>query len=138
MLFALATGLVFWLGRLFHSEAGAWGARVVAEVALLSLATGLAYVFWDRAMRAGDVMLVASCSYLTPFFSTVVSCLYLDVRPSASLWGGVRTHHRRFVPELAFDPPGHGRSASGYRALTVESLRGGRIPRVRPPAIRSP
>jgi drug/metabolite transporter (DMT)-like permease len=88
MLFALATGLVFWLGRLFHSEAGAWGARVVAEVALLSLATGLAYVFWDRAMRAGDVMLVASCSYLTPFFSTVVSCLYLDVRPSASLWGG--------------------------------------------------
>jgi drug/metabolite transporter (DMT)-like permease len=88
MLFTLATGLAFWLGRLFHSEAGAWGARVLAEVALLSLATGLAYVFWDRAMRVGDVMLVASCSYLTPFCSTVVSCLYLNVRPSASLWVG--------------------------------------------------
>jgi drug/metabolite transporter (DMT)-like permease len=88
LLFTLATGLAFWLGRLFHPEAGTWGVRVAAEVALLALATGLAYVFWDLAMRAGDVALVASCSYLTPFFSTVVSCLYLRVRPGLSLWVG--------------------------------------------------
>jgi drug/metabolite transporter (DMT)-like permease len=88
LLFTLATGLAFMLGRLFLPETGAWGMRVAAEVALLALATGLAYVFWDLAMRAGDVMLVASCSYLTPFFSTVVSCLYLRVRPSLSLWVG--------------------------------------------------
>jgi len=31
---------------------------------------------------------VASCSYLTPFFSTVVSSLYLGVWPGASLWLG--------------------------------------------------
>ncbi len=87
-LFVLATGLVFWLGHLVRPEGGAWSLRVAAEVAVLALATGLAYVFWDVAMRAGDVVLVASCSYFTPFLSTVVSCLYLGVRPGPSLWLG--------------------------------------------------
>jgi drug/metabolite transporter (DMT)-like permease len=45
-------------------------------------------VFWDIAMREGDLVLVASCSYLTPFFSTVVSCIYLRVWPGPSLWLG--------------------------------------------------
>jgi drug/metabolite transporter (DMT)-like permease len=88
LLFTLATGLVFWFARLLHPEAGAWSVGVVAEVALLALATGLAYVFWDVAMRTGDAMLVASCSYLTPFFSTVVTCLYLRVQPGPTLWMG--------------------------------------------------
>jgi len=88
LLFVLATGLAFWLLRLLRPESGAWGIRAAAEAAVLALATALAYVFWDRAMRAGDVVLVASCSYLTPFFSTVVSSLYLGVWPGASLWLG--------------------------------------------------
>jgi drug/metabolite transporter (DMT)-like permease len=88
LLFILTTGLAFWLGRLLKPEVGTWGVRVAAEVAVLALATGLAYVFWDLAMRAGDVVLVAACSYLTPFFSTLASCLYLDVRPSLRLWLG--------------------------------------------------
>jgi drug/metabolite transporter (DMT)-like permease len=87
-LFVLATGVAFWLGHVFQEEARTWGMRVAAEVALLALATGLAYVFWDLAMRAGDVVLVASCSYFTPFLSTVVSCLYLRVRPGLGLWVG--------------------------------------------------
>jgi drug/metabolite transporter (DMT)-like permease len=87
-LFCLATGLVFGLLRLLRPEGATWSIRVVAEVAMLALATGLAYVFWDLAMRAGDVVLVAACSYLTPFFSTVVSCLYLRVQPGLSLWLG--------------------------------------------------
>jgi drug/metabolite transporter (DMT)-like permease len=66
----------------------AQGVHVMAEIAFLALATALAYVFWDIAMRDGDVVLVASCSYLTPFFSTVVSCVYLSVWPGPSLWVG--------------------------------------------------
>ena len=87
-LFSLATGLAFGLLHLIRPEGGTWNLRVVAEVAVLALATGVAYVFWDLAMRAGDVVLVAACSYLTPFFSTVVSCLYLRVQPGLSLWLG--------------------------------------------------
>ena len=88
LLFTLTTGLSFTLLRLLRPEESAWSFRVVAEVVFLALATALAYVFWDIAMREGDVVLVASCSYLTPFFSTVVSCLYLRVLPGLSLWLG--------------------------------------------------
>jgi len=39
-------------------------------------------------MRKGNQMLVAACSYLTPFLSTVVSTLYLHVAPAVRLWLG--------------------------------------------------
>jgi len=88
VVFLFATGLAFSSGCFFYPEAWTWGMRVAVEVALLALSTGLAYAFWDMAMRAGAVVLVASCSYLTPFLSTVVSCLYLQVRPGLGLWVG--------------------------------------------------
>jgi drug/metabolite transporter (DMT)-like permease len=88
LLFTLATGTAFWLLRLLRPEAGAWSLRVAGEVVALALSTALAYVFWDLAMRAGDMVLVASCSYFTPLFSTVISSLYLRVWPSMDLWMG--------------------------------------------------
>lgn len=88
LVFTLATGMAFLVGRLLRPEPGTWDVHAAAEVAVLALSTALAYVCWDLAMRAGDVVLVASCSYLTPFLSTVVSCLYLQVRPGLSLWFG--------------------------------------------------
>jgi len=87
-LFVMVTGLTLLLFCLLHPEEGAWNIRTVAEVTLLGLATALAYVFWDIAMRKGDIVLVASCSYFTPFLSTVVSCIYLQVMPGISLWVG--------------------------------------------------
>jgi drug/metabolite transporter (DMT)-like permease len=112
LLFTLGTGLAFLLMGRIHPEAGAWGARVAAEVACLALATAAAYVFWDIAMREGDMVLVASCSYLTPFFSTVVSCLYLRVWPTLSLWVGCLLIIAgsflswRAIREPAGEPPG--------------------------------
>ena len=88
LLFTLGTGAAFWLVRLFRPEPGAWTVRAAAEAALLALGTGLAYVFWDIAMRRGDLVLVASCSYLTPFLSTLVSSVYLAVLPEAGVWLG--------------------------------------------------
>ena len=88
LLFTLGTGAAFWLVRFFHPEPGAWTARAAAEAALLALGTGLAYLLWDIAMRRGDLVLVASCSYLTPFLSTLVSCVYLGVLPEAGVWLG--------------------------------------------------
>jgi len=88
LLFTLATGLAFALMRLLHAEASVVSQRVLGEVAFLGSATALGYLFWDIAMRKGNQMLVAACSYLTPFFSTVVSSLYLHVVPTTSLWLG--------------------------------------------------
>lgn len=87
-LFVMVTGLVFWLARLLYPEDATWSVRVVAEIAFLGTATALAYAFWDVAMRRGDVVLVASCSYLTPFLATVAGCAYLWVVPGIKLWLG--------------------------------------------------
>jgi drug/metabolite transporter (DMT)-like permease len=39
-------------------------------------------------MRKGDIILVASGSYLTPLLSTIVSILYLGTAAGARLWIG--------------------------------------------------
>ena len=87
-LFMLATGGVLLVIRLFCSEPTLWGWRTAAELLFMSLATAFAYVFWDMAMRRGDVVFVAACSYFIPLFSTLVSCLYLRISPGFSLWVG--------------------------------------------------
>jgi drug/metabolite transporter (DMT)-like permease len=86
--FTLGSGIAFLLIGFFWPESGTWNLRTVIEVASLGLATALAYVFWDLSMRAGNMVLVAASSYLTPLFSTIVSCLYLGVRPGSNLWLG--------------------------------------------------
>jgi drug/metabolite transporter (DMT)-like permease len=86
--FIVVTGLALLLLRQLYPEAGSWHLRTVMETLFMGLATALAYVCWDVAMRKGDVVLVAACSYLTPFLSTVVSCIYLGVTPGRSLWVG--------------------------------------------------
>lgn len=87
-LFIPATGLLLLVFRLFNPEAGFWTIRAGLEATFLGIVTVVAYILWDRAMRKGDVVLVAAFSYLTPLFSTVVSCLYLGIIPGVSLWIG--------------------------------------------------
>lgn len=71
-------------------EPRAWGLRPLAGAGFLGIVTYVAYGLWDRAMRTGNVVLVAAASYLTPLLSTLLSCLYLAVVPAASLWVGCR------------------------------------------------
>jgi drug/metabolite transporter (DMT)-like permease len=87
-LFIPATGLVLLLMRPLAPAAGTWNAQAFAEAGALGAITALAYSLWDGAMRRGDVLLVAACSYFTPLFSTLVSCIYLKVVPGARLWLG--------------------------------------------------
>jgi drug/metabolite transporter (DMT)-like permease len=58
------------------------------EVTFMGLATALAYILWDLAMRKGDMVFVAACSYFTPLLSTFLSCLYLQVAAGFNLWVG--------------------------------------------------
>jgi drug/metabolite transporter (DMT)-like permease len=50
--------------------------------------TIIAYVFWDNAMRRGNMILVTSLSYLTPLLSIIISSVYLGVEAGAYLWVG--------------------------------------------------
>ena len=85
-LFLLATGATLSLLRLFFREQTHWSTRGGIELLYMSLFPALAaYVFWDIGMRKGNIILVASLSYLTPLFSTIVTCAYLGIRFTASL-----------------------------------------------------
>jgi drug/metabolite transporter (DMT)-like permease len=86
--FMLATGLVLLALLWWFPEKSVWTLRVVLEIVFMGVATALSYVFWDIAMRKGDMVLVTSCSYLTPFLATLVACYYLDVGAGWKLWAG--------------------------------------------------
>jgi len=87
--FLLAVGVIFLFVKLFHPEAPVWSLRSVLELAYLVIfVTVLAYVFWDAGMQRGDLVLLASLSYFIPFISTLLTVLFLGVRPSTGLWIG--------------------------------------------------
>ncbi len=50
--------------------------------------TILAYTFWDTAMRRGNMILVASLSYLTPLLLIIIGSIYLGVGTGWHLWLG--------------------------------------------------
>ncbi|MCK4240357.1 MAG: aromatic amino acid DMT transporter YddG [Candidatus Atribacteria bacterium] len=86
-LFLLGTGLVLIAIRSMFPEESYWTPRVVVELLYMSVfPTFLAYTFWDRAMRKGNIILVASLSYFTPLLSIIISSLYLQVVIKPSLW----------------------------------------------------
>ena len=86
-LFLLGTGLVLIAIRSMFPEESYWTPRVVVELLYMSVfPTFLAYTFWDRAMRKGNIILVASLSYFTPLLSIIISSLYLRVVIKPSLW----------------------------------------------------
>ena len=86
-LFVLASGLVALPLRVGMGETSAWSPGVVGELLYMALfVTVVAYVFWDQAMRRGNVVLVAAVSYATPLLSTVFSAAYLRVAPGPAIW----------------------------------------------------
>ncbi len=87
-LFVIVTGVVLLVMRLAVEERTDWTLRTFAEASALAGVTALAYVLWEGAMRRGNLLLVAVCSYCTPLLSTLVSCVYLQVPPSPKLWSG--------------------------------------------------
>lgn len=89
-LFLLATGIVLTvLGLFLHEKEPTWTGQVGWELGyLIVLPTYLASSFWDLAMRRGHFLAVAALSYLTPVLNTLISALWLDIRPGAGLWAG--------------------------------------------------
>ena len=86
--FMLASALALWVGRAWAGEVSHWTLRAALETAFMGVATSVAYWSWDIGVRNGDFGKVSVFSYLTPLFSTVVSCLYLGIGAGMRLWIG--------------------------------------------------
>jgi len=88
MVFIPVTGLALLILRLMSGEQADWQLRTALEVLFMGCATTLGYLLWDSAMRRGDIVFVAACSYFTPLFSVLVSSIYLSVSPGRNVWLG--------------------------------------------------
>jgi drug/metabolite transporter (DMT)-like permease len=86
--FSLATGFLFMILAFLFPEKITWTSKVIIEIIVFSSATSLAYLFWDIAMRKGNIVLVAAGSYLIPLLSTIVSSIYFRIFPASILWMG--------------------------------------------------
>jgi drug/metabolite transporter (DMT)-like permease len=80
--FLLAAGLVALCIQLVKGEVPALrltGLQLLELAYLAIFPTGLAYLFWDRAMKQGNKDLVVASSYIIPLASTFISGYYLRV-----------------------------------------------------------
>ena len=85
--FILIVGLVFLIISLFISDVPDLNGRTIFELLYMAVvATFLGYLFWDIAVKKGDVVFVASISYITPLLATLWSCLYLEITCGWVLW----------------------------------------------------
>jgi drug/metabolite transporter (DMT)-like permease len=87
--YLLVAGIGLALVRLLRPEPYLISAVPVA--ALLAMAVFpalLSYWFWERAMREGNMVLVASLAYLVPLFSTIITSLLQDVPLTPAVWLG--------------------------------------------------
>ncbi|HSW46757.1 MAG TPA: aromatic amino acid DMT transporter YddG [Phycisphaerae bacterium] len=89
-LFLLATGLTLAFAAVVSEPfpRHTWTVRAAAELLYLAIfPTLLAYIFWDIAMRKGNIVAVLSIAFFTPLISTFISCVYLRITMGLQLWG---------------------------------------------------
>lgn len=87
--FLLASGMLLALLRPFFIETTQWDGQAILELVYMAVFPAmLAYVLWDEAVRKGEIILIASLSYLTPLLSTGISALVFGVQPGTSVWAG--------------------------------------------------
>jgi len=86
-LFVLVTGILLTLVRWSAHEQSQWTPEAWGLLAYMAIfPITLAYAFWEYAVRKGNVVLLATLSYLTPVLSTGISAAVLGVVPGAGLW----------------------------------------------------
>ncbi len=89
-LFFMLTALVLWVQYALSPEPAlhlSWHSAVYLLLAALVMAGG--YGLWIIAIMGGNMVLLATLSYFTPIFSTLLSSLLLSVILPGTFWVGV-------------------------------------------------
>lgn len=88
-LFLLASGLIMGGCTVLLPERSHWSISTIVELLYMAIFPAMmAYILWDTAVRKGNIILIASLSYLTPLLSTLISILVLQITPDVNLWIG--------------------------------------------------
>jgi len=89
-LFFIATALTLWLQYALSDEPMmtlTFGAGV--DLLMTGVFMGSGYALWNRAIIGGNMVMLATLSYFTPIFSTLLSGVILSVSLHATFWQGV-------------------------------------------------
>ena len=86
--YLIATAVLLALPAALADEPRVFSMAALSQVGLLGLSTGVAYLFWERAMARGRLSAVIAASYLTPLLATLFSAVWLGAWPAARLWLG--------------------------------------------------
>lgn len=88
--FLLASGIVLASCGFIVQEKPSWSIQIIPELLYMVLVpVFFAYIFWDIGIRKGNHALILTLSYFIPILSTGLSCVYLHVIPTSSVWLGV-------------------------------------------------
>jgi drug/metabolite transporter (DMT)-like permease len=86
-LFLIFAGALLGVISRLRGEESQWCAAAGWEIAYMALCpAALGYLFWDRGVRKGNLVLLATLSYFIPVCSTIVSAAYLRVALGAEVW----------------------------------------------------
>lgn len=125
-LFITGTAIALWA---VHAMAGSVPDRlpgVTAYVVLVAatVAIGAGYGCWNIGILRGNLIVLASASYVTPVFSSIIAALTLGAALTGTFWRGVLDGDNRFTPQLVGDsecmsgylmPGKHGNIVPGYQ-----------------------
>jgi drug/metabolite transporter (DMT)-like permease len=85
-LFFLASGAMMLALRFAFREESHWSGVAAAELLYMGLLPNLvAYSLWNRAMRRGNLVLVATLSYFIPLVSAAFTCVLLGISPGPNV-----------------------------------------------------
>lgn len=89
-LFLLGTAVLLWIKYALGShEPINFTLPAVGQLLFIGAATATAYSCWDSAIQKGNMTLLATVSYFTPIFSTLLASLWLQITPGFAFWQGV-------------------------------------------------
>lgn len=89
-LFFLAVSIVLWIKFAFSSTPPmAFSFSIGLQLVFMGASTAIAYSAWNTGIQRGNMTLLATASYFTPVFSTLLAALWLRTVPDAAFWQGV-------------------------------------------------
>ena len=90
VLFFIATAVTLWIKYALSDETGmVMTSSAAIDLVLAGACMGAGYALWNTAILGGNMVFLATMSYFTPIFATLLSSMILGLSLSMSFWQGV-------------------------------------------------
>lgn len=89
-LFFLAVSLMLWIKfAVSNTPPMTFSVSIGIQLLFMGASTAIAYSAWNTGIQHGNMTLLATASYFTPVFSTLLAAVWLRTVPDVAFWQGV-------------------------------------------------